>query len=419
MIAAGQPVGCLVTVSNFSKSPATSTRVTLTADDGPPIDAAVIDQIEPGKSRAVQLNARFDKPGYYTLTAAIGSDRFPADNKRSLAIRVIDHLFTTIVDGDGDAALQDRAGFFLANALIPISPSRGENYYLKAETITPGALAAADLSRKNIIFLCDVARLDPAATQNLQSYVRKGGALVIFPGPQVKAATYNNDVILSEMLPARLGDLRDPGAGGKFVSWQPNEYKSPVTALWNDTKNGNLGSVRATKFFPLTLTTSRDRKELAHAIVNYTDGSPAIAEKSYGEGRVVLFSSTANTKWNNLPIHPDFVPLLQRLVAFVAPDEQPGQINLQPGAALQVKVAADLVGREINVITPNGKGVPRPAGKVELLNQEAVVRYRDTDEPVPIASSPRGATARSRPARCRSIRRNRICELFHQNNWLA
>ncbi|MBA3960377.1 MAG: BatA domain-containing protein [Chthoniobacterales bacterium] len=381
MIAAGQPVGCVVEVSNFGTTLVAATRVTLTADDGPPIDAAVIDQIEAGKSRAVQLNARFDKPGYYTLTAAIGSDRFPADNKRSLAIRVIDHLFTTIVDGDADAAPQDRAGFFLANALIPISPSRRESYYLKTETITPAALAAADLSRKNIIFLCDVARLDPAAAQNVQRYVREGGALVTFPGPQVKAATYNNDVILSEMLPARLGDLRDPGAEGKFASWQPNEYKSPVTAIWNENKNGNLGSVRATKFFPLTLTPSKNENESAHAIVNYADGSPAIAEKSYGKGRVVLFSSTANTKWSNLPIHPDFVPLLQRLVAFVAPDEQPGQINLQPGAALQVKVAADLVGREINVLVPGGKGKPRPTGKVELINQEAVVRYRDTDEP--------------------------------------
>ncbi len=380
MLAAGQPVGCVVEVSNFGSTPATATHITLTADDGPPIDETVIDRIESGKSRAVQLNARFDKPGFYTLTAAIGSDRLPADNKRSLGIRVIDHLFTTIVEGDPEAAPPDRVGFFLANALVPISPSRRASYYLKTEMVAPAALASADLTRNNIVFLCDVGRLDPAATKNLQSYVREGGALVIFPGPQVRPAAYNDDPILRELLPAKLGEVRDPGATSQFASWQADHYPHSITALWNDGKNGNLGSVRATKYFPLTLIQPSDKSEAARAVVNYRDGTPAIAEKNYGKGHVVLFSSTATTQWNNLPIHPDFVPLLQRLVAFVAPDEQPGQLNLLPGAAFQARVAADLVGREVTVLAPTGKGKPRPAGRVELVNQEAVVRYREMEK---------------------------------------
>jgi hypothetical protein len=354
--------------------------MTLTAGDGPPVDETLIDRIDPGKSRAVRLNARFEKPGYYTLTAAIGSDRFPADNQRSLAIRVIDHIFATIVEGDGNAAPADRAGFFLANALAPISPSRRENYYLKTETVAPSSLAGADLSRKQVVFLCDVPRLDQAAGQNLQRYVRDGGALVIFPGPQVKPAAYNDDPILRDLLPAKLGEVRDPGAEGKFASWQSNDYRHPVTALWNDEHNGTLRSIRASRFFPLTLSPANGQKEAARAIVNYSDGTPAIAEQSYGKGRVVLFSSTATTQWNNLPIHPDFVPLLQRLVALVASTEQPGLLNLAPGAFFQGKVAADLVGREVSVLAPNGKGRPHPAGKVELVNQESVVRYRDTEK---------------------------------------
>jgi hypothetical protein len=92
----------------------------------------------------------------------------------------------------------------------------------------------------------------------------------------------------------------------------------------------------------------------------------------------VLFSTSATTEGNNLPIHPNFVPLLQRLIGYLSPDKGGQSLTVAPGAAFQGRVPGDLVTREVSVVSPGSNGKARPAGKVELANQDAIVRYRDT-----------------------------------------
>lgn len=369
--AAGQLTPFVVEVSNFGAAQANGVRVTLSVDDGAPVDEAVLDTIEPGKSRAIRLNARFAKPGYYTLKAATPADRMPADNERSVAVHIIDHMNATIVEGAaGSKTNASRDGFFLANALTPVAPSRKVDYYLKVNLVAPSWLATADLSGQKIIFLSNVGKIDATGATNLEKYVREGGALVVFPGSRVQPAVYNDDPVLSAMMPAQLGPMSDAAT----VAWQSNDYTHPVTSLWSDAKVGNLGSVRATKYFPLALAAGRD----ARAVVKYSDGSPAVAEASFGQGRVVLFSSAATTDWNNLPIHPNFVPFLRRLVDYLSPDMENQALALTPGTVFQAKVSSDLASREVTAVTPTSGGKARAAGKVELVNKDAVIRYRDT-----------------------------------------
>lgn len=377
--AAGQLTGFLVEVGNFGSTPAKGLRVTLSVDDGAPADEAVLDTIEPGKSRTVRLNVRFQKPGYYTLRASIPPDRMPVDNDRSVAIHVIDQMNVAIVEGGTAVRTKDsRDAFFLANALAPVAPSRRADYFLKIETVAPDWLKTADLSRQEIIFLSNVPALDAAAARNLEKYVREGGSLVIFPGSKVQPAAYNNDPVLSLLLPAKLGPKKESGREGKPLAWQARGYNHPVTSLWNDSKNGSLGTVRATTYFPLSLVPAKDAATSPHVIVKYSDETPAAVEAAYGRGHVVLFSGPATTDWNNLPIHPQFVPFLQRLVSFLSPDKSNESLVVSPGVAFQAQVAGDLATREVSVFTPGSNGKLRPAGKVELANQSAIIRYRDT-----------------------------------------
>lgn len=375
--AAGQRFGCLVEVSNHSASAASGVHVTLSVDDGPPVDETTLDRIEPGQARTARLNVRLPKSGYYVLTAAIPADRLPADDRRALAVHVVDREDMAVVEGGTAPSRQDRDAFFLANALAPVSPTRRADYYLKVETAQPPWLQTADLGRYRVIFLSDVAAPDPAASARLLKYVRDGGSLVIFPGPRVQPDAYNNDPSLRELLPVKLGPRVEPGRDGRFAAWQAAGYRHPVTALWNDPVNGNLGTIRATQYFPLSLPLTISG-QAPSIIVSYTDGSPAVVDRAFGKGRVVLFGVPATTAWSNLPIHPDFVPLLRRLTDYLSPDPDAGLLSVPPGGVFQKLVNADLAGREVSVVLPGG--VTRPAGKVELTGQEAVIRYRDTEQ---------------------------------------
>ncbi|MEI6491023.1 MAG: VWA domain-containing protein [Verrucomicrobiota bacterium] len=384
VLAAGRMTGFLVEVSNFGSSSVSRVRVTLSVDDGPPVDEAVLDTLDAGNSRTIRLNARFPAAGFYTLRAAIPPDRMPADNERSLAVRVTDRLNIAIVEGRANARTKDRRdAFFLANALVPVQPSQREEYYLKIEAVPLSWLQTADLSREGIVFLSSVPKPGSEASKNLEKYVHEGGSLVIFPGTDSHPEAFNEDPVLGPMMPAKIGPRKDLSGDGKSLAWQAAGYTHPVTALWSDPKNGNLGSVRVESYFPLTLPPAKEAATDARCIVKYADGTPAVVEAPYGKGRVVLFSSPANTESNNLPIHPDFVPLLQRLVAFLTPDKSGGSLVIGPGTVFQTRVSGDLANREIAVITPGTNRKPRSAGKVEETDGEAVIRYRNTENPGP------------------------------------
>ena len=71
-------------------------------------------------------------------------------------------------------------------------------------------------------------------------------------------------------------------------------------------------------FFKISLlgptTATANRKVLAR----FTNGAAALVEASIGAGRTLLFTSTLDRDWNDLPIHPGFLPLVQQTVRYLA-----------------------------------------------------------------------------------------------------
>jgi len=380
--ATGQLFGCVAEVSNFSSAAATGVRVTLSLNEEAPCDEAFIERIEPGGRAAVRLNVRFAQAGFQTIRAAIPPDRFPVDNQRAVAVRVVDQMRATIVEGTEAKSKQDRDGFFLANALAPVPQARRADYYLKVDAAPPSWIDGADLTRLELIALCNVRDLTPAQARKLQKYVHDGGAMIVFPGPNVDPTGYNTGS-LKDLLPATLETLNDPGKNGEFAAWASGSFTHPVTSLWNDPHNGNLGTIRASKYYTLKLKTpdfaGMDAAK-PQVVARYAGGEPAIAEWAVGKGRVALFSSGATSQWGNLPIHPDFVPLIERLLGYLTRRDRDSALTLLPGAVFQQTVDADSIGREFSVVRPDSKGKPRLGGKVELVNRDAVVRYRNTEK---------------------------------------
>ena len=72
------------------------------------------------------------------------------------------------------------------------------------------------------------------------------------------------------------------------------------------------------KFFKISLlgpTTAHGRRKV---LARFTNGAAALVEASIGAGRTLLFTSTLDRDWNDLPIHPGFLPLMQQTVRYLA-----------------------------------------------------------------------------------------------------
>ena len=372
--AVNQPLRCAVQVTNWSKGPVERIPVKLAIDTDAPQDEAMIDKIDPGASRSVNLFVRFKEPGYHSITATIPGDRLPADNQRSIALLVLAQIRALVVEGTTNPDSSARDGFFLRHALVPVRPDQVDDYPVKVTVGQPVEVESSTIDQYQLIFLSNVAQLTPLGAQNLQRYVNGGGALVIFPGPATDISYYNTT--LGALLPAQLGAAVDAPAAKKFLSWQSHGYEHPITSLWNDPSSGNLGAVRVSKYFPLQAKTGAEAGA-GRVIVKYADGEPAAMEQSVGKGKVILFSSTATTVWSSLPIHPAFVPLLLRIVAY-ATSGPGGKLDLAPGQPFAFELDSDYAGKELSVLRPGDKK-QRIVGQVESGEHSALLHDTDTE----------------------------------------
>lgn len=387
--AANLPCRFRIDVQNFGSKPVESVRLTLAADGEPPSDETLIPRIDPGTTQSISLFLRFSQAGFHTVSAVIPPDRLPVDNQRTLALQVVDRMRVLLVEGSPQAQPVDRDSYFLSNALAPISADKQSQYYMDLAIQPVTALEKPALANYDVVFLCNPGAISPGAAQALKKYVTEGGNLVVFPGPKTDPAQWKQNAAFADLLPATMGPLKNPGNGGSIQSLKSEGFDHPVTAIWNDRAEGTLGSVRFNEYFPLELKKeapasaggagappAEERKPLV--LFRFGNDAPAAVDWGYGNGRVVEFSSTATPQWNNLPLHPGFVALTQRLMGYLS-RRNAARLVLGPGESFEMPVSMELLGKDFSVIRPGPDKEKRAAGRVDLDGGRAVIRYRDTE----------------------------------------
>jgi hypothetical protein len=371
---AGQPSRFRVEVANFGTTTAERVRVTIAVDDAPPSGEQLLDGLEPGAKRSVEVSVRFPATGPHSVTATIPPDRLAVDNQRSCAVEVSERAGILVVEGQPQGGDSERDGYFLVNALAPVAAG-GPGDPPRIRTVPFASMNRAALKNFQTVFLCNPGVLPDATAEELKRYVEGGGNLVIFPGTKTPPAAWGSESRLAENLPAFLGAWKS--AGPDPLALQEEGFEHPVTAIWNDPSSGGLGAVRYEGYFPLELAPPSPERAGPSVLLRLANGDPVAAERSVGQGHVVLFNGPALPDGNTLVLHPAFVALMQRLLDYLNEADGRG-LNLAPGEAFEWPVKVAELGREFSVIRPGKDGEKRAAGQVEMSDQQAVLRFGDT-----------------------------------------
>ena len=229
------------------------------------------------------------------------------------------------MDGNPSNTPRDSGAFFLRHALVPVPAAEQERYFLKTKVVSANELDTVRLGEFETVILSDVTDLSARILGDLSTYLKRGGGLMIFPGPHTNAAFYNKELLNHyHFLPAELGEPHgdaDQQTGTGFTI-QVTRYEHPLVSIWNDPAAGTLGSARFYRAFtlkpapaiprPKNVENVKDRDPAGdpQVVLKFADGNPMLAERPWGTGRVLLFASTGNTAWNDLPVRPAFLPLL-------------------------------------------------------------------------------------------------------------
>jgi hypothetical protein len=104
----------------------------------------------------------------------------------------------------------------------------------------------------------------------------------------------------------------------------------------------------------------------ARVIARFDDGAVAVAEKRTGAGRVIVWTSTLDDAWTDLPVKPVYLPLVHRLVSYLARYEQTP--NWQTvGQVVDLASAFATIRGERVVVSPSGQRTTQAANSPGLL----------------------------------------------------
>jgi hypothetical protein len=284
----------------------------------------------------------------FSATATTRMVTFSIDGRRVAAVATAiaaggSAEATLALDGQGAGALQvtvdDPAGYqadnsrfavldaAVAPSVLVVTPSTapGNAFYVeRAIQVAEGSggfllrrLSGQQFSADpdamtgvQVVVLLGSRGLTRPGRQALGAFVRRGGGVLVAAGADVDPA------IVSEALSDGTGTRWPPGAAvrpaeaGAVLRLASSDPRHPVFRPFSGA--GAMANVRFSRTVALSVPPA------ANVLARYTDGSPALVEEQVGEGRAIFLSSDLNNQWNDLPVHPAFVPFLHEVVRYLA-----------------------------------------------------------------------------------------------------
>ena len=270
----------------------------------------------------------------------ITHDRFPDDDRYLFAISVAPQIKVLLVNGNPTPDPFQNEALYLRTALTSTTtpekspaakpPRAGDaaaaaremQRLLQVVEMTEPAVNPESLRDASVVILANCGGLNQQQFAWLRDYVHDGGGLMIFPGDRVNPGVYNSQLLLipgpakqkfvAVTMGAPLGDVREvrrvpPAGTDRLHASRVAGVRRPQGPLFC---HGQFLS------FASRLCSTR-RPDAVWPLAGYSAEEPALVEGKYGDGLVLLAAFPATGQWSNLPLKPEFVPLVLRMVNHV------------------------------------------------------------------------------------------------------
>ncbi|MEL6289212.1 MAG: DUF4159 domain-containing protein [Pseudomonadota bacterium] len=331
-----------------------------------------------GSVRAVAANGQQVASQRFAL--APGSDAATVRFALPLEIRnQISRLEINSVASAGAVALLDarsqwrRVGLIAAATGVTSQPLLSPLYYLR-RALTPFTDVAESTERgtgpkvrdliaqrASTLVLANIGTLDGDTEARLDTWVQSGGVLVRFAGSRLEQGA---DKLIAT--PLRFGGRTLGGA----LSWSEPQRLAPMDedSLFAGISVPQEVVVRRQVLADPTRVTPQTR-----VWAQLQDGTPLVTARQSGKGWLILFHTTANSDWSNLPLSGAFVDMMRRILTLGG--------GTAPGSGADTRavtvaddapqVAADTTSLLAPRRTLDGRGVlgpPPPTAKPVALN---------------------------------------------------
>jgi hypothetical protein len=288
----GAPGRLEVTVGNLS-SQAASAQVQLLLNSVKAEQKSI--DLPSGEDGKLGFDLIPDKPGWVRGEVRLAGDRLPLDDRFYFPVRARERVKVLVVDGDPRTSLKASESYYLVNAL---QPGRGEGTPFGVQVTQEGELERMDLKSCEAIFLLNVPQ---PPSPPLAAHLQAGRPLFIFLGNRVNPEHYQRLPFFTW----QLKEVKEGGAPARIMPGPGGFNLEGFTSL----PGISVESLRKASFERYYRVAKSGKTLLA-----LENGDPLLLEGEWGEGRVLLFASSADLDWNDLPLNAAFLPLIHGLL---------------------------------------------------------------------------------------------------------
>ena len=350
-VIAGVPATFLAKVRNYGPEPVSNLTVQFEFGSHQQVPVRIAGEVPPGGEPVeVKTEFTFRAAGPAVVRARTPAGVLPGDDVRRRIVSVRPRLRFLLVDGEPEAEAYRGETDYLAAALMPPgNVASGIEVDVVAESAFPGR----DPDAYDGIFLCNVYRVTDERVKALEEYVRAGGGLVFFLGDQVDPQVYNSvffgrgEEAGQRLLPLLLRDVE--GSSDDYTNLAATAPDHPAVRFLRGLHPVVFRTVAVHRY----MKTDAPARGGTRVLLSYTDedGSPALAEKSFGDGRVLLFTTAADLEWSNFPHSILYVPLLQEAARHVV-RRDPDVFTKAVGEPIVVRYDPKEMAPQVAVVPP-------------------------------------------------------------------
>jgi len=311
--------------------------------------------------------------GFLEGTIELEDDELEFDNRRFFTVHIPEVFRVLLVGNSSNLTYLQLA---LSTRLSDTSAS------LKLTESILDRLSTSLLDNIDVIVISDPPELTSSQTSILKTYLQNGGGALIFPGAHTTANAFNMSIaaVLGNSSIASIDSQSGASQGTNLsVEFEKVDLRHPLFAgmFEKDETKRSTGIVHSQRI----LESPRVLKSLrfiptphSKIVITLSNGYPFLIEERIGNGRVLMFSVAANTKWSDLPLKGLFVPLMHRSLAYLV-QEPITDLSLFVGDEKTIRIRASVA----PVLT-----VMKPGGTEVLVNtqqrpSDKSIRFSDTD----------------------------------------
>lgn len=334
-------------------------------------------RLEPGTTLSLTFQHRVESAGVHTGEVRLSEDALGVDNRAFFVVETRRQIEAVIFRSDASAISFYTPEFYLSLALNPFGPYSEEgSIRTRAADLHDAAQVLGE--QIDVAFLC-LTHLTAGNLAPLSQFVYGGGSLVLFPTASVDLSELQRIASHAAVggagerfLPGTFTGPRSAAAYGKpFLAIGSYAREHPMFEFVSSPEL--LRPVRVYSWLAVDLPAGTG----ASPLVALENGDPLLVLHSYGRGRVVLFLTTADPSWSNLPLTNVFLPFLHRMCHWLAAQDGSTQSYLV-GTPVRFTFPQVIQPMTVRVTSPDGT-VSEVISRSTAASNEAL--FLDTDLP--------------------------------------